>query len=101
VNRPTSTLAALLLTIVAAVSVAAGHGHAAPPGGSVKVEPMETILHAVQSKGDRGTLFRPPKDIKPPPGPRVRDQRGSAANLARSCGHHPRPCKAVVRDPRQ
>lgn len=96
------------LTSVKLTGLAAGTllfataSYAAFPVGGARVEPAKALVHAVQIKGDRGTLFRPPLTINPPPGPRVRDHRGEEPKfVVPSCGHHPRPCKAgIVRDHR-
>jgi hypothetical protein len=83
----------------ALLAAAASNSYAAAQVGGVKVKPAEPIVHAIQGKvHDRGTLFRPPTTIKPPPGPRMRDNRGDATKfVAPTCGHHPRPCKGMPR----
>jgi hypothetical protein len=78
---------------------AGSHGYAAPPVGGARVELAEAVVHTLQGRAhDRGALFKPPTTIKPPPGPRVRDNRGDATKfVAPTCGHHPRPCKGMPR----
>jgi hypothetical protein len=85
---------------------AASHGYAAPPVGGARVELAEAIVHTVQGRAhDRGTLYRPPQTIKPPPSPRVRDHRGEQQKFKAPevfCGRGRPPCspKGNVRDHR-
>jgi hypothetical protein len=100
-THPKLTRLAATLLAGPFVLVAASQGYAAPQLAGARVEPAEALVRAVQGKGDRGTLFRPPKTIKPPSDPRVRDHRGGEQKfVAPRCGHHPRPCKGTVRDHR-
>ena len=96
-TRPTGFACRLSLGVL--LLAGASHSHAASQIGGVNVKRAEPIVHAIQGKvHDRGTLFRPPTTIKPPPGPAMRDNRGDATKfVAPTCGHRPRPCKGMPR----
>lgn len=98
-THPQSGVLATGLVACTLLLTTTGQSHAAPAGGSAKIESAKGIAHTVQGKVyDRGTLFRPPTTIKPPPGPRIRDNRGDATKfVAPTCGHRPRPCKGMPR----
>ena len=94
-TRRNSTGLAVSMMAGMFVLVAASHSHAANRAGGARANPAETIVYAVQGRVDSsGRLFRPPTTVKPPPGARVRDNRGDVTKfVGPTCGHHPRPCK--------